>query len=117
SGRPSAPAVTTAIANGPSRSSISAALPGLWVATTSVSPLKRRWAFPSWPFTSSPSQACSLALQLRELADPLARERQHRGELGIAEHRALGGRLHLDDAPLPGQHEIGIGVGARILAV
>src|SRR5690242_19580711 len=52
-----------------------------------------------------------LLLQCHELLDAAARKAEHLEERLLGEGGALGRALHLDDAALAGQHEIGIGVG------
>src|ERR1700730_7128997 len=101
SGNPSAPALTTSMPNGRSRSSISASLPLLWVAITSLGWRKRRGS----------GKAQRLPLKDQELADALARERQQPHELGLGEDGLLRGRLHLHDAAGAREHEVGVGFG------
>src|SRR6266550_1516688 len=58
-----------------------------------------------------------LCLQRRDLADPGRREREQLVERLSLERVALGRRLHLDEAPVAGHHDVHVGVGARVLAV
>ena len=58
-----------------------------------------------------------LATGTQSWRDPRTGERQHAGERRIVERRRLGGRLDLDDTAGAGQHEIGVGLGRRVLGV
>src|SRR6516225_5808798 len=109
SGRPSAPAEMVAMPNGANSTAISSILPWLWLAMTSRSPVKRR-AIGSTDAERGP-------LLPRQLGDAGAGEPQHLGEQRLVERRTFGGRLDLDDTAGSGQHEIGVGLGLRILGI
>src|SRR5436305_11178278 len=105
--RPSSAAPTASTSYGASNSRISTILPGLWLAMTSLPPENRRAML---------EPECG-ALAAGQLGDAGAGQRQHRVEARLVERCTLGGRLDLDDAARPGQHEIGVGLGIRILGV
>src|SRR6202035_4378839 len=56
-------------------------------------------------------------LQVDQLADAFARQRQQRGKLLLGERRLLGRGLDFNDIAGAGEDEIGVGVGLRILGV
>src|SRR4051794_6277836 len=58
-----------------------------------------------------------LCLQGRDLADPSRGELEQLVERLAGEWVALGRRLHLDEAPVSGHHDVHVGVGARVLRV
>src|SRR4051812_5335352 len=89
SGRPRAPAEITSIAKGFNSSSISAALPLLWLARTSFFSMKRRG------IASGNSQR--LLLQRVQFRDALAGKLQELEELCFGECVLFRGALHLDD--------------------
>src|SRR5579864_6364663 len=99
SGRPSAPAATTPIANGASNAAISTTLPWLWLAMTSRLASKRGGI--------SSAEAERRTLPPGQFGNAGARQKQHLGEQRLVERGALGRRLNLDDPAPAGQHEIG----------
>src|SRR5215510_12629532 len=107
SSRPRSPADTASTPCGASSSRISASLPGLWVAMTSLPVIWR----------------CMLRsghrdlLQVDEPRHALLGQCHQREELGFRERRLLRRALHLYDAAVAGRHEIGVGLGFRILGV
>src|SRR6266851_2967369 len=109
SGRPREAAERASIAKGANSADISSTLPWLWLATTSWSPMKRR--------AIGSIEAERRALMAGEVGDARPRQPQHLGEERLVERSAFGGRLALDDPARPGQHEIRVGLGSRILGV
>src|SRR5271165_2864837 len=109
SAMPSAAAETASMAKGAKSAEISSILPGLWLAMTSRSPVKGR--------AIASTEAERRALAPGELGDTRPGELHHLGEEPVVEWGPLGRRLDLDDPPGPGQHEIRVGLGLRILGV
>src|SRR5215472_11398432 len=109
SAMPSAPAETVSIPKGAKSADISSTLPWLWLAMTSRSPVKGR------AIASAEAECC--ALMPGQLGDTRPGEPQHLGEQRLVERGALGRRLDLDDPARPGQHEVRIGFGLRILGI
>src|SRR5215510_2264893 len=107
SSRPRSPADTASTPWGASNSRISASLPGLWVAMTSLPVIWRCIV----------NSGHRDLLQLDQPRHALLRQRHQRQELGLGEWRLLGGALHLDDAAVTGHHKVGVGLGLRILGV
>src|SRR5262249_38787064 len=100
--RPSSPAETACTPCGASSSRISASLPGLWVAMTSLPVIWR----------------CMLSnlshrqfLQVHQACHTLARQRHQGQELFLRERCLLGGSLNLDDVPITGHDKICVGLG------
>src|SRR6185295_11535942 len=96
SSNPSSPADTTTTPCGASNSRISASLPGLWVAITSLPEILR----------------CMMSelrhrhlLQVNQPVHALARQRHQRQELVLRERSLFRGALHLDDAAVAGHDE------------
>src|SRR5436305_249837 len=104
SGKFRSPADTASTPYTPSRSRISTSLPALCVAMT-MRPVSGRCIA---------SLSDRKLLQVDQLADAFAGERQQRDQLILAERHLLGGGLHLDDVAGAGHDEIGIGVGFGI---
>src|SRR5215475_6774309 len=104
---PSSPAEIASTPCGASSSRISASLPGLWVAMTSLPVIWR----------------CMLRsghrdlLQVDEPRHALLGQCHQREELGFRERRLLRRALHLYDAAVAGHHEIGVGLGFGVLGV
>src|SRR5271167_592606 len=109
SAMPSAPAETVAMAKGAKSVDISSTLPWLWLAITSRSPVKQR--------AIASAEAERYALLSGELGDTRPGEPQHLGEQRLVERSAFGGRLNLDNPARPGQNEIRVGFGLRILGI
>src|SRR5436190_23301207 len=107
SSSPRSPAEIASTPCGASNSRISASLPGLWVAITSLPVICR---------CMRNSGDCNL-LQVDEPRYALFRQRNQRQELAFGKRRLLRGALHLDDAAVAGHDEIGVGVGFRILGI
>src|SRR6516225_9930957 len=109
SGMPSAPAETVSMAKGANSSDISSTLPWLWLAITSRSPVNRRAIASAEPKHG--------ALTAGELGDARTSKPQHLGEKRLVKWCTLGRRLDLDDPARPGQHEVRVGFGLRILGI
>src|SRR5262249_49579675 len=122
----SSPADLTVMPYGASSSRISASLPGLCVAITKLSAVRGRLSDVRWlsepfgalaltirPPTSDlcrPTSQHRHLLQIDQLSDALARQRQQSAELRFGERNFLRGGLHLDDIAGTGEDEIGVGV-------
>src|SRR5581483_5719268 len=102
---PSSPAETASTPCGASSSRISASLPGLWVAITSLPEIFRCMLC-----------NCDL-LQVDQPRHALLGQRDQRQQLVLRERRLLRGALHFDNAAVAGHDEIGVGVGFRILGI
>src|ERR1700740_2809626 len=105
--RPSSPAETASTPCGASNSRISASLPGLWVAMTSLPVICR----------CMENSGDRDLLQLDQPRHAFLREAHQRQKLAFGKRRLLCGALHLDDAAVAGHDEIGVGLGFRILGV
>src|SRR6202043_363742 len=134
--RPSSAAEIASMPCGANSSRISASLPGLWVAITSL-PSIRRCILPSfcWSMISSENRFPPIGsgpegmlfrimllgdrhlLQVHQPRHALARQRHQRQELGFRERCLLRGALYLDNAAVAGHDKIGVGIGLRILGV
>src|SRR5271170_7758552 len=73
--------------------------------------------FPSTLRLIAFSSAERRSLQRHQRRDPAAGQREQFQELRLAERRAFGRALHLDQSARPGPHEIRVGLGGRILGV
>src|SRR5215475_14055765 len=101
---PSSPAEIASTPCGASSSRISARLPGLWVAMTSL------------PVICRCIRSCHRnLLQFDQPRHALLGEAHQRQKLFLRKRRLLGGALHLDDAAVAGHDEIGVGLGFGIL--
>ena len=58
-----------------------------------------------------------LLLRGAKALDAAGGERQQLVEMGARERRALGSRLHLDQAAVAGHHDVGVDLGNRVLGV
>src|SRR3984885_1345993 len=134
--RPSSPADTASTPCGASSSRISASLPGLWVAITSLPVIRRGWVMDNLSFVmaghnSLPSQTTWTRrrpgmtafyesrhghfLQVHQPRHAFARQCHQRQELVLRERGLFRRALHLDDSSIAGHDEIGVGVGLGIL--
>src|ERR1044072_6574296 len=86
-------------------SRISASLPLLWVAMT------RR------PVMVRCISHHGELLQMDQLADAFARQRDQRGQLLLAERDLLGGRMHFNNNAGAGHYDIRVHVGFRIFRI
>src|SRR5689334_17822950 len=107
SSRPSSPADIASTPCGASSSRISASLPGLWVAMTSLPVICRCMR----------RSGHRDLLQTDQLRDALLGQSHQCKELGFGERRLLRGALHLDDAAVAGHDEIGVGLRFGILGI
>src|SRR5690242_758026 len=99
SSSPRSPADTASTPCGASSSRISASLPGLWVAITSLPEILRCMALCN----------CDL-LQVDQSRHALPGQRDQCQQLVLRERRLLRGALHFDDAAVAGHDEIGVGI-------
>src|SRR6202011_1184127 len=107
--RPSSPADTASTPCGASNSRISASLPGLWVAITSL-PVIRRCMAETMPDSARAAKVESgfpnewsrhrHFLQVHQRRDALSGQRHQRQKLILRERRLFGGSLPLDDAAI-----------------
>src|SRR5262245_27018055 len=107
SSRPRSPAETASTPCGASNSRISANLPGLWVAMTSLPVICR----------CMENSGDRDLLQLDQPRHALLGETHQRQELAFRKRRLLRGALYLDDAAVAGHDEIGVGLSFRILGI
>src|SRR6185437_3141325 len=119
--RPSSPADTASIPCGARSSRISASLPGLWVAITSLPVIRRCMADPTMIVLREKHAYDESRhrhfLQIDQPRDTFFRECHQRKEFVLRKGRFLGGSLHLDDAAIAGHDEIGVGVGFGIFRI
>src|SRR5947208_8093987 len=116
--RPNSPAATASTPCGASSSRISASLPGLWVAITSLPVIRRCMGQlnPARRYAKRGSRDRHF-LQVHQPRNAFSGQCHQRQKLILRERCLLRRALNLDNASVAGHDEIGVGVGLRILGV